>query len=214
MKAINNININHKRRGDAGFSLTEILVTIGILSIMGTIATVTYSKYDLGVEKRNLRQAGRYFALAVGNCVRANGGWDIKRPGYDTVTGKHSMTAKTIYPCNANKQELKDKLDFECPANSTCEINSRSWDPGPGDRVYYYCLSIKKEVQGKELQVLVTVPKNNVSYYKVFCKEGFLTGSFENLNGLCRGASDLNKIIDNHKTAGFSKLCDWGLKQS
>ena len=221
-----------------GFSLTEVLVTVGILSIMSGIATMSYRGYDLVAEKRNFRQAGRQFALAVNNCVRSVGGWQIKRPVFyddDNDPDTPEVYGKPMYPCDADglddsdenatqtdpdilEKELKKKLGFDCPGDiENCAINSRAYD-GPGydgpmgqgkpipSRQEYYCLSIQKEVSGKELQVLVTIPKNSVSYYKVFCKEGFLLGNTIP-DILCRGIKDVNSI-KKQKDQGFL-VCDW-----
>ena len=222
-------------RNNKGFSLTEVLVTIGILSIMGSIATVTYRGYDLGIEKRNLRQAGRYFALAVGNCVTAAGGWIKKRPGFydhdgDSNTPEiHSMSAETMYPCRPDgvsstpvqitgniETELKKILDYECPGDE-CHIMSR--DDRSETKYRYYCLDIRKTVQGKNLQLFVNISMNNPSNYEVLCRE---TENFFDLHDLYCKKTSFAKQVESQsreregktiKGGGF-KPCKWGKKEN
>ena len=204
-----------------GFSLTELLVTVGILSIMATIATVTYRKYDIGVEKRNLRQAGRHFALAVGNCISASGGWKITRPPTKTdsdgnKTLDFSQPEVPIYPCEADDAdddttdsddcgadlacELKKKLNFVCPASATCHTESSAGSPA----WEYYCLDIQKTVQGTKLRVMAAVPYKNPSNYRVLCKENdSITGSLHFSH--CKRAG--KKLLE--PANGF-EVCKWG----
>ncbi len=81
----------------AGFTLMEILVGVGILAILTSIATGSYRGYIQNVEKRALKDSGVLFATALNIC--------IKSMGEDPT------------PCNNVA-----KLNFTCPKNAYCPI--------------------------------------------------------------------------------------------
>ena len=153
-----------------GFSLTEILVGIGILGIMGSIATVSYRGYILDVTKKTLKDSGTLFQVAVNTCVQGKRGWEIPRYTQGTETCSSGETDPCIktYPCNATTtEELKKKLNYTCPAGATCRTHVHG--NTQESKYRYYCLSIEKEVSGKKLQVIIRVSYDNPSIYQMLC---------------------------------------------
>ena len=146
-----------------GFSLIEILVALGILGIMTGIATVSYQSYKVDTEKSILKQHGDIFAHAVQTCIRSAGGWKVK--GWINNT-----TIRPITPCRVpdsdpsslNDPGLKTKLGFTCHPKADCRTFS-------ADSNEYFCLSIEKEVSGKNLQVIVQVSTDNPDAYNIWC---------------------------------------------
>ena len=74
-----------------GYTLTEILIVLSILGIVGGIATISYKGYNLSVNKRDLKLHGELFASAVKNCISNYGAWKIKNSPLPGATD--------IYPC-------------------------------------------------------------------------------------------------------------------
>ncbi len=135
-----------------GYTLTEILIVLSILGILTGIATVSYRGYILSVNKRNLKQAGIMFATAVNTCIQSMGAWS-PRPD----------VTPPLLPCKADDTtELKSKLSFTCPPDATCQVHTNTTDK-------YYCLSIRKQVSGKRLQVLSRIPYNNPTDNQIWC---------------------------------------------
>ena len=131
-----------------GYTLTEILIVLSILGIVGGIATISYRGYNESVQKKDLKLHGELFANMVKNCVQGFGGWQPKT---------------NVFPCKATtKAQLKDKLGFDCPQKATCRVYTNTTKP-------YYCLSIRKTVSGKKLQVLSRIPYNNPTNYQLWC---------------------------------------------
>ena len=164
-------------KNSLGFTLTEILVGLGILGILTGIATVSYQGYIQGVEKKELKNAGILFANAVNTCIKAKG-WTRYRW---TQGGEQCPTSKPKDPCIAvqdckatTSAELKSKLNYTCPvAENTqkkegCFVYTRYDSNEKHNR---HCLSIQKEVSGKKLQVVVRVAYNNPSDYQILCGE-------------------------------------------
>ena len=194
-------------KANAGYTLVEILLTIGILSIISGVAYVSYRGHTLNANKNDLKIHAELFASAVKNCIAINGGrWAItllKPDGTVPTDAEVSQYIKT--PCEARgttqkaiKDDLKKKLDFTCPADATCETYTHG-NPGGGDKFKYHCLSIKKTVSGKYLQVL-----SRVSYktgaYQIWCKEGEASSDLVSLHdGTCKkskGWSGINLETD------------------
>ena len=205
-----------------GFSLTEILVGVGILGIMGSIATVSYRGYILDVTKKTLKDSGTLFQVAVNTCVRGKGGWEIKRYRQSTdqacPSGETDPCIKT-YPCKATTtEELKKKLNYTCPAKATCSTYEKI---DTAERHRYYCLSIEREVSGKNIQILVRVQKDNPSTHEILCNDNL--SSYVKLGpGTCKEGytsdgitdKDGNQINDKHgnrirKLNEILKKCEW-----
>ena len=133
-----------------GYTLIEILMVLTLIAIVSGIATISYRGYNLSVNKKDLKLHGELFANMVKNCVYGFGGWQ-PNPG--------------IFPCKADDTaQLKSKLTFTCPPDATCQAHTN-----PGDK--YYCLSIRKQVSGKKLQVLTRIPYNNPTDNQIWCGE-------------------------------------------
>lgn len=183
-----------------GFTLTEILVTLGLLSILGTVATVSYQGYKIDAEKTNLKNSGVLYPTALQNCIATAGGWEIDHPAY---------TPPKMYPCKLEHttgtqggsvpkettyNNLKNILDYTCPVDiskpdSACRVFTHG-DPRPTHN--YTCLSIEKKVSGKNLQIIVVIPFNNPSDYNIWCGE---VSSFVPVTGrICkRGGSGMGR---------------------
>ena len=197
----------------AGYTLVEILLTIGILSIISGVAYVSYRGYTLDVNKKDLKLHAELFASAVKNCISISGGWKI-----ELLTPSGESGGAPAYPCNTHdndldkeKEKLKSMLDFTCPADATCETYTHG-NPGGGDKFKYHCLSIKKTVSGKYLQVL-----SRVSYktgaYQIWCKEGEASSDLVSLHDVtCKSSTgwrDSANTKHNLKdTLGFKKNND------
>ena len=126
-------------KNNKGFSLTEVVVTCGILAIIGGIGLANFGSYEDPTQKRELLQTAKVFSMRVKNCilnVSSMGGWEIKQ-GSDN----------SIFPCKATTEdELKELLGWDCPSESTCEGVATSG---------LYCLNIKKEKKGTKYQCIV-----------------------------------------------------------
>ncbi len=213
-----------------GFSLTEILVALGLMGILGSIATVSYNGFILSTTKRALHDSARSFISAVNTCITVKGGWEIKRlTQYGELPADCSTPSDCIKPCLATTEaELKKKLNYACPPGATCSAFEKTGDARNTHQ--YYCLSIEREVSGKKIQVLARVQKDNPGKpdgpgspgYQVLCGEVsdfvLLTG------GSCKKAllsggpikskdnnplkdKDNNKIHDITKV--LKKPCEW-----
>ncbi len=162
-----------------GYTLTELLLTLSILGIITGIATVSYRGYNLGVQKKDLKLSGDIFVSTVKNCVSAVGRWEPK-------TGR--------FPCKAtDKTELKAKLNFDCPPKADCKTRIN-----PTKK--YYCLSIKKTVSGKKLQVIARLPYTNPEDSQLWCGQ---VSAYVQLN-----ASKCQREGKSHLTPFFNEGCN------
>ena len=189
-----------------GYTLVEILVTIGILSIISGVAYVSYQDQVLRASKNDLKIHAELFASSVKNCIAISGGWEI-----ELLTTAGEPGGAPDYPCDTHdndldkeKENLKSMLDFTCPADATCETYTHG-NPGGGDKFKYHCLSIKKPVSGKYLQVL-----SRVSYktgaYQIWCKEGEASSDLVSLHdGTCKRSKGWPGGHNIETTKGFKQ---------
>ena len=186
----------------AGYTLVEILLTIGILSIISGVAYVSYQDQTLRASKNDLKIHAELFASAVKNCISINGGWAIKLLDQSGAPSNNIVT-----PCEAKgnnqtelKEALKKKLDFTCPAEADCftftKINN-------APRHQYHCLSIQKEVSGKKLQVLSRVSYKTPGEYQIWCGEN-LSSYLRLESGTCK-KSEFWSAGPNLTAKGFKK---------
>ena len=153
-------------KNSLGLTLTELLVALGMLAILTSIATVSYRGYIQDVEKKDLKSSGILFASAVNTCVQGMGGWQVSKPD-----------GSPLEPCKATTSaELKSKLNFTCPADADCSNTHTSTDKSA------FCLSIQKTVSGKKLQVAIVIETANPGNYVQYCGELDKTQSFWPLN--------------------------------
>ena len=124
-------------KNNKGFSLTEVVVTCGILAIIGGIGLANFGSYEDPTQKRELLQTAKVFSMRVKNCilnVSSMGGWKIKQ-----------ADNSYMYPCKAmNNDELKDKLGWECPGDCVGHLGSD-----------FYCMDIQKTKKGTKYQCIV-----------------------------------------------------------
>ncbi len=85
-----------------GFSLTEILVALGLMGILGSIAVVSYNGFMLSTTKRTLNDSARLFVSAVDLCVKASGGWEVKR--YSKTVRGGIVRVCWAWKCDLQKQ--------------------------------------------------------------------------------------------------------------
>ena len=165
---------------NTGYTLVEILLTMGILSIISGVAYVSYRGHTLNANKKDLKIHAELFASAVKNCIAISGGWEITllNPDGTTPTTPVQKNLAKKYPCEATgttqkdiKDDLKKKLDFTCPADATCITQTRSNDLNAEEKHQYYCLSIQQEVSGKKLQIITRVQWSNPSQYDIWCNK-------------------------------------------
>ena len=140
-------------KNNKGFSLTEVVVTCGILAIIGGIGLANFGSYEDPTQKKELLQSAKIFSMRVKNCilnVSSMGGWKIKQ-----------ADNTYMYPCKAtDKAELKKFLGWDCPSDSTCE---GVMDAGGK----FYCLNIQKEKKGTKYQCIVhfNIDRQNEEIY-------------------------------------------------
>ena len=97
---------------ESGFTLVEILIGMGILSIISSIAIVQYRGYIQDVEKKDLYNSSVLFASKVNSCITSVGAWKVTKS--DGTQSK---------PCKATSTaELKSKLGYTCPADADCVV--------------------------------------------------------------------------------------------
>ncbi len=198
----------------AGYTLVEILLTIGILSIISGIAYVSYQDQTLRTNKNDLKLHAELFASAVKNCITISGGWKITL--LDSNTGIPDQ-ANTATPCKAEgtpqkplKDDLKEKLNFTCPAGAECQTHTEDANEST-------CLSITKKVSGKYLQVLSRVSYSNKYPSQIWCGTMTSESAYLTLNRLtCKkspGWADQNKPLNSQGKRPRTTLKDKGFKQ-
>ena len=175
----------------SGYTLLEMLIVLGLLSILSSIAVIQYRGTMLSSEKRELKDSALLYATRFDTCIKVLGGWTTYRStkGTETCpTGKTNPCIPENYckevpppenaPPKTRSTQPSKKLNYTCPAGATCEFFTHG-NPAPSFR--RHCLSIKKEVSGKKLQVVTVIPYDNPSDYKIFCAE--LSGDYRALGG-------------------------------
>ena len=184
-----------------GYTLTEILIVLSILGILTGIATVSYRGYNESVQKKDLKLHGELFANMVKNCVQGFDGWE-------NPTG--------VFPCavpdGIHHTNLKNKLNFTCPADSASEGCATKTN---NDKKFF-CLMIQKKVSGKILKVITRVQYNNPSNYDIWCsketpEQGFDMGAFfkscHNKNTYISGKDDKNEDKVQNMSTFLEKGC-------
>ena len=71
-----------------GISLTEVVVTCGILAIIGGIGLANFGSYEAPTQKRELLQTAKVFSMRVELClnnVLSMGGWVVKKPTWTGI---------------------------------------------------------------------------------------------------------------------------------
>ena len=183
---------------NTGYTLVEILITLSILSILSGVAYVSYQGYNLNVNKKDLKTHAELFARAVQKCISVNGKWSV------TGLSQAGVPDSPIKPCEATTPaELKSMLGFDCPAGATCETYTHG-NTGGDDSFKYYCLSIKKTVSGKKLQVLSRI-SYKTSNYQIWCSGDDLSAYLELNNGTCKESKGMGNNVKIDRDKGFKK---------
>ena len=135
-------------KNNKGITLAEVIITLGVLGVLASIAVVNYGSHKDPTYKNQLLQSAKMFSMSVKNCiinVSSMGGWKIKQ----YQAGDTTEPTKVMYPCKAtNKAELEKKLGWDCPSDSTCTgvVDSAG---------EFYCLDIRQDIKGKKYQCIV-----------------------------------------------------------
>ena len=148
-----------------GYTLTEMLIVLSILGIVGGIATISYKGYNLSVNKRDLKLHGELFASAVKTCISNYGAWKIKNSPLPDATD--------IFPCKVQDGQhhtrLKTRLNFTCPTDDN--LAGQGCLTIVNDTEKVFCLVIQKIVSGKTLQVITRVHYDNPNNYDIWCSK-------------------------------------------
>lgn len=167
-----------------GFTLLEILIAIGLFTILISISFVSYRVITKDLALKTLKQVSALFPITLNNCITSSG-WKVTRPdGTD------------VYPCtDTNSAEAFSKISYTCPedtspADNTCNFLNNDTDG-------YVCLNAQKKIRGKTYEIHVIVNRNNRNDYKILCAENVTTP--ESLStSICTGST----------SSSYSE-CDW-----
>ena len=167
-----------------GLSLIEVCIAMCVAGIVAGVGMAQYGKYMGKAETQSLHDSAKLFASAFNSCVSSSGGWFIKAMESDggMCQNKTNCTADPPhihYPCKAVEKKagsstgaetvvdaLKNKLNYTCPPGSTCE--TAVGDGTTADKKYF-CLSIKKQIKGKNHQIVALVDREDPSQYQIYC---------------------------------------------
>ena len=191
----------------SGYTLLEMLIVLGLLSILSSIAVIQYRDSRQDTEKRNLKDSALLYATRVDTCIKVVGGWPKYR---NKRTGETCDHGKTQDPCKVMCKEVSSttpspKLNYTCPAGATCEFFTHGT---PTRDVWrYHCLSIKKTVSGKKLQVVTVIPYDNPSDYQIWCAE--LSGEYVRLAGhTCKASHPYGRKEGQGKQPDFKNFAN------
>ena len=133
-------------KNNKGISLVEVLVTCGLLAIMGSIAVVNFGSYRDPVEKSQLFQSAKLWSAKVKTCILNVGGWKIERPAGGNPRPCGVWCGPNSCP---HKNKLKTKIGYDCPSEATCSVFTDT----TGNE--FYCFNIQKEKRGTKYQCIV-----------------------------------------------------------
>ena len=119
----------------SGYTLLEILIALGLLSILSSIAVVQYRDSILDVEKRDLKASALLYATKVETCINVVGGWTK----YQGLCKEEPPASDA--PQGTRSTQPSKKLNYTCPAGATCEFWSYNHTTGTDDTLRYHCLS-------------------------------------------------------------------------
>ena len=139
-------------RNNKGITLTEVLVTLAILSIISSIAIVNYGSTQKAETKNQLIKSAKTFSVSVVKCIIGNGGWDIKLVGGRSITPcRVAISGHTSQSdIDKHKNSLKKKIEWDCPGDQC--FGSVGKQQGKDK---FFCVDIRKEVMGTKYQVAV-----------------------------------------------------------
>ena len=69
-------------KNNKGISLTETIITLGVLGVLASIAVVNFGSHRDPVEKRELFQSAKVWSMQVKNCLlnfSSMGGWEVRK---------------------------------------------------------------------------------------------------------------------------------------
>ncbi len=125
-------------KNQKGISITEICVALCLVGIVAGVGLASFKKTMSRADMSSLCDSARLFEAGVNNCIKANGGWEVKR--YSQTGDPACKTGETepcqkVKPCKATTStELKNKLNFNCPAGDCSAVATDD----------YFCLNMKK----------------------------------------------------------------------
>ena len=144
-----------------GYTLMEILIVIGLISILAGISVVSYRSTINTVTLRQFRDQASLFLTSFESCM-ASSSWEVDHP-----------SAGMTYPCST-----KDKMGYVCPPDaSKCNDIKDSANDSTVDHI---CLDLGQKIKGKNYQVYIIVNIENTAKNKLVCKE-FGTGAHADL---------------------------------
>ena len=175
-------------KNNKGISLTEVIITLGVLGVLASIAVVNFGSHRDPVEKRELFQSAKVWSMQVKNCLlnfSSMGGWEVRKPNWTKCPDD------CLYPCEVSdsvlsdsKKNLKKKLGWDCPSD-----HCRGYVDA---HKTWYVMDIRKEVKGTKYQVIVHFNienqsesiycRTNASYYSVVQGDYNSTPSYASWN--------------------------------
>ena len=139
-------------KNNKGISLTEVLVTCGLVAIMGGIAVVNYGSHRDPVEKRQLFQSAKLWSAKVKTCILNVGGWVIERE--DSRWSPRPCRVGKGSP-GTHKIKFKQRLGWDCPTEKQESDKSEGCFSNFSDHDKFNCLDIRQKKRGTKYQCIV-----------------------------------------------------------
>ena len=146
------------QRKPKGYTLMELLLVVGLISIIAGISVWSYRPVVNTVTLRQIRDKASFFLTNFESCISSSG-WTVDHP-----------SGTTMYPCSNI-----DKIGYICPHEaSECKVVKGPTD-GDTDAINavteHICLDLGQTVKGENYQVYIVIDITNVARNKLACKE-------------------------------------------